>query len=137
VTLKPSQEMQLLWFQKKIIGGKRTSCPWHEHRRPLLYSFKGQTTGQKVTIIIMWENGLFLPKFGQKMPVFLQNTQSLVIKQQAILAVGMNGHRCTRLKVKQQSATRQSCIQKWASLGPIWSKNDHSFNHIHNVIKTS
>jgi hypothetical protein len=56
------------------------------------------------------------------MPVFLQNTQSLVLKQQAILAVGMDGHRCTRSKEKQQSAVRQSCIQKWAFLGAIWSK---------------
>jgi hypothetical protein len=38
------------------------------------------------------------------------------------------------LKEKQQSATRQSCIQKWAFLGAIWSKNDQSFCHIHNVM---
>jgi hypothetical protein len=53
VTLMPSQQMQLLCFQKKIIGGKRTSCPWHEHRWPLSPSFKGQTSRQKVTIIMI------------------------------------------------------------------------------------
>jgi hypothetical protein len=82
---------------------------------------------------MMRENGLFLPKFGPKTPVFLQNTQSLVLKQQAILAVGMDGHHCTRSKEKQQSAAHQSCIQKWAFLGAIWSKNDQSFCHIHNL----
>jgi hypothetical protein len=49
------------------------------------------------------------------------------IKRQAILMVGMDGHPCTRSKEKQQSAARQWCIQKWAFLGVIWSKNDQSF----------
>jgi hypothetical protein len=36
-------------------------------------------------------------KFGPK-TVFLQNTQSLVLKQQAIIAIGMDGHCCTHSK---------------------------------------
>jgi hypothetical protein len=36
----------------------------------------------------------------QKQPVFLQCTQSLVLKQETILAIGTDGHRCTRLKEK-------------------------------------
>jgi hypothetical protein len=43
------------------------------HKWPSLPSFKGQTSQQKVPIIMMWENGLFSVNFGPKMPVFLQN----------------------------------------------------------------
>jgi hypothetical protein len=54
----------------------------------------------------------------------------LVLKQQAILAVGMDGHCCTRLKGKQhsrQNAMPQSCIQKWTFLGDFGNNDDQSF----------
>jgi hypothetical protein len=73
----------------------------------------------------------------QKRGLFLQCTQSLVLTQEVIIAIGMDGHRCTHLKGKwhsQQSAMCQSCIQKWTFLSKIWSKNDQSFFNIHNVV---
>jgi hypothetical protein len=67
----------------------------------------------------------------------LQCTQSFVLTQEAINAVGMDGPRCPHLKEKQhsqQNAMRQSCIQKWTSLGEFGSKNDQSFCNVHNVM---
>jgi hypothetical protein len=64
------------------------------------------------------------------------NDQSFCNVHNVVLK-GMDGHCCTRLKGKQhsqQSAACQSCIQKWTSLGKIWSKNDKSFCNIHNVV---
>jgi hypothetical protein len=61
----------------------------------------------------------------------------LVLTQEAIIAIGMDGPRCTHLKEKrhsQQNATRQLCIQKWTFLGKFGSKNDQSFCNVHNVV---
>jgi hypothetical protein len=38
--------------KQQLIGGKRTSFPCHEHKWPSLPSFKGQTSQQKVPIIM-------------------------------------------------------------------------------------
>jgi hypothetical protein len=61
----------------------------------------------------------------------------LVLTQEAIIAIGMDGPRCTCLKEKQQgqqNATHQSCIQKWTFFGKFGSKNDQSFCNVHNVM---
>jgi hypothetical protein len=68
---------------------------------------------------------------------FLQCTQSLVLTQEAIIAVGTDGPHCTHLKEKQhsqQNAMHQSCIQKWTFLGEFGSKNHQSFCIVHNVV---
>jgi hypothetical protein len=56
----------------------------------------------------------------------------LVIKQQAILAIGMDGHRCTRSKGKPHSRNSTARIQKWTFLGEFGNKNDPSFCNVHN-----
>jgi hypothetical protein len=61
----------------------------------------------------------------------------LVLTQEAIIAIGMDGPRCTHLKEKrhsQQNTMHQSCIQKWTFLGKFESKNDQSFCNVHNVV---
>jgi hypothetical protein len=71
----------------------------------------------------------------QKRSLFLQCTQSLVLKQWAILVIGMDGHCCTCLKGKWhslQNAMSQSCIQKWTFLGNFGNNNDQSFCNVHN-----
>jgi hypothetical protein len=69
---------------------------------PLLYSFEGKMTADKAPHAnCAFKNGLFSVNLGTKMiTLFLQCTQSLVLKQQAILAIGTDGHCCTRLKGK-------------------------------------
>jgi hypothetical protein len=90
---------------------------------------------KKVPPIVHAKMDLSRRNLEQKRPVFLPYTQSFILKQQAIVAVGTDGHSCTRLKGKphsQKSAAHQSCIQKWTFLGKIVSQNDQSFCHIHN-----
>ena len=54
----------------------------HEHKWPSLPSFKGQTSQQKVPIIMTWENGLYSVKFGPKTPVFFRIHIVLTQEQQ-------------------------------------------------------
>ena len=73
----------------------------------------------------------------QERSVFLQCTQSLVLTQEATIAIGTDGHCCTRLYGKRHSkknAPLQSCIQKWTFLCDFGSKNNRSFCNEHNVM---
>jgi hypothetical protein len=57
--------------------------------------------------------------------MWISSKNSLVLKQQAILAIGMDGHCCTCLKGKwhsRQSTGCQLCIQKWTFLVNLGTK---------------
>jgi hypothetical protein len=103
----------------------------------LLYSFEGKMTQPTITRRVHSKKDFSWQLWEQQQSVFLQCTQSLVLTQEAIIAIGTDGSRCTRLKEKRhsrQNATRQSCLQKWTFLGKFGSKNDQSFCNVHNVM---
>jgi hypothetical protein len=86
-----------------IIGTNTRGNPCRMHGWPSLYSFEGKTTQPtKGRVPIMMDSKMDFSRqnWEQKQSVFLQCTQSLVLTQEAILAVGTDVHHCTHLKGK-------------------------------------
>jgi hypothetical protein len=98
----------------------RCMCCWHQH----------QTKARKDNTVFPRARALVnhLHKYNRT----ISSKNSLVIKQQAILAKGMDGHCCTHSKGKWHCQNSAAHIQKWTFLGRFGNKNDQSFCNVHN-----
>jgi hypothetical protein len=86
----PSPQIQLPYFQKKLIGTKTTSSPCHRLRWPSLYSFEGQMTKRaKRSQSCSTQKWTFLGKIWSKNDQSFCNMHNVVIQEKLHIPGGV------------------------------------------------